>query len=227
MYEEIDLKEFLKEFLSIEIDNIEIYQKAFTHSSYDSKKNYQRLEFLGDAVLNLVISDYLYHKHPNEKEGFLTKERASYVRKEVLGMISEELKFNQILKLGRGEESDGGREKTSILSDILESFIGALYLDKGFLYTRDWILKNLSLFDKYRYDIRDYKSILQERLQKKGNLPVYELVKEDGESHKKNYLIELFIEGELISKGEGRSKKLAEQESAKLALKKLFPDEEI
>lgn len=225
MAEDLDLKKFLEEHLYIKVEDLEIFKKAFTHSSYSSEGSYQRLEFLGDAVLNLVISDFLYNQYPKEKEGFLTKERASYVRKEVLGMISEELKFNELLKLGKGEESDGGREKTSILSDILESFIGALYLDKGFLYTRDWILKNLSLFDKYRHEIRDYKSILQERLQKKGILPSYELASEEGESHRKNYLIELFIDGELISQAEGKNKKLAEQQAAKSALKKIFPDE--
>lgn len=226
MDEKIPLDIFLKDFLQIDFNNFEIYERAFTHSSYNHMRNYQRLEFLGDAVINLVISDYLYNSYPEKDEGTLSRERASYVRKEVLAMISKELRLNNFIKLGRGEELDGGREKISLLSDLFESFLGALYLDKGFLYTKEWVLKKLNLFEKFRYTVKDYKSILQEKLQKKGILPAYELAGEEGESHDRRYTIEIFIEGERISQAVGKNKKLAEQEAAKLALKKMFPDEE-
>ncbi len=222
-----DLKKFLEEILLIEIDNLEVYESAFTHSSYNANNNYQRLEFLGDAVLNQIISEYLFKKYPHEKEGFLTKERATYVRKEVLGMIAHELKLKELLKLGRGEELDGGRDKISILSDLFEAFIGALYLDKGFLYTKDWVLINIYIFEKFRNFVEDYKSLLQEKLQKKGLLPTYLLAKEEGESHKKIYTVEIFIDGEFVSKGDGKNKKLAEQMAACEALKKMFPDEKV
>ncbi len=210
------LREFLKK-RDIETDDYWLYLRAFTHSSY-SQENYQRLEFLGDAVLNLIISDYLFSIYRDKKEGFLTKERASYVRKEILGLISEELGLKEFVRLGKGEEANSGRKKTSILSDVFESFLGAIYLDKGFNFTYQWILNHIDLFRKYKDAIIDYKSLLQERLQKKGLLPYYVLSGEEGVSHDKTYHVDLYIEGEKVSSGEGKNKKSAEQNAAKEAL---------
>jgi len=209
---------FIMEVVGEEVSKIELYEQAVIHPSFDSKKNYQRLEFLGDAVLSLVVSHTLFFENASMSEGMLTKKRMSMVRKEVLSNVCEQLGFKKYILLGKGEERDNGRSKESILSDIFEAFLGAMYLDKGFEFVLGWFGKNSSLFLDAGKEIKDYKSILQELVQqKKMGIPVYIVSKEEGAAHKKLFFVELFVGEKKLSEGSGKSKKIAEQEAAKLA----------
>lgn len=201
-----------------------LYDTAFTHTSYANEnkcESYERLEFLGDAVLELIISNYLYKNDP-EAEGELTKKRAHYVCEDALYMYSLKLKLNQYIKLGIGEEENGGRTRKAIVADIFESFIGALYLDQGLevatkfisIYIIPIIEKNeLSFFN-------DYKSLLQEYVQTDKRDLKYILVDEYGPDHNKSFKMEVRIDDIIYGVGIAGSKKEAEQLAAKDALSK-------
>lgn len=201
-----------------------LYDTAFTHTSYANEnkcESYERLEFLGDAVLELIISNYLYKNDP-EAEGELTKKRAHYVCEDALYMYSLKLKLNKYIKLGIGEEENGGRTRKAIVADIFESFIGALYLDQGLevatkfisIYIIPIIEKNeLSFFN-------DYKSLLQEYVQTDKRDLKYILVDEYGPDHNKSFKMEVRIDDIIYGVGIAGSKKEAEQLAAKDALSK-------
>lgn len=202
---------------------------ALTHSSYanemrvEKEKNNERLEFLGDAVLELVTSEYVYKEYGDLTEGDLTKLRASIVCEQTLSSCARDLNLGEFLLLGKGEDISGGRERDSILSDALESIIGAIYLDGGFTNAKEFIksfimedLKNIDLFF-------DSKTILQEIIQNDNNqLKLhYKLISEEGPDHNKNFTIAVCVGNDEIGCGVGRTKKAAEQEAAFKAIHKL------
>lgn len=212
--------------LRITPKNLKLYKMAFSHSSYVNehklKSDYERLEFLGDKVLDLVISDYLYNNF-DIKEGDMTKIRASYVCENACFKYASDLDFSSYIKVGHGEESDGGRYKKVILADIFESFCGAMYLDLGFLKTKEVILSIIVPYieDENVTFFSDYKSALQEYVQTDGKSAAYEVVEEFGPAHNKEFHVELKVDGILFGKGIGGSKKEAEQEAARDALERL------
>ncbi len=215
--------ELLKKF-GIKPNNPNLYETAFSHTSYSNEngvKSYERLEFLGDAVLELLMSDYLY-KINKYNEGEMTKIRAHYVCETANYEYSVKLGLNKYLKLGKGEEENGGRYRKAIVSDIFESFLGALYLDQGFAKVKEFFENNIvPIIENHEVDFfDDYKSALQEFVQTGKKSLEYKLVKETGPSHNKNFTVEVIIDGIVYGMGKSHSKKSAEQEAAKDALKK-------
>lgn len=212
--------------LNLRVKNKKLYEKAFSHSSYanehKTKQDYERLEFLGDAVVDLVIAEYLY-KQNYDNEGQMTKVRSSYVCEDALYEYSKDLGLNKYIKVGHGEEHDGGKMKKAIVSDIFESFMGAVYLDLGYATVRRLILNIIVPYiedDNINF-FSDYKSCLQECVQTTKQSLEYELVKETGPAHDKNFVIEVKVNGIVYGVGNGSSKKQAEQNAAKNALDKL------
>ncbi|GAB2323057.1 ribonuclease III [Alkalibacterium sp. m-11] len=204
--------------------------EAFTHSSYandhrdEQIRNLERLEFLGDAVLEVTVSEYLYHKYPNHPEGQLTRMRASIVRAESLAKLAKEYNLHQFVRLGKGEEQMNGRTRPSLLCDVFEAFIGAVFVDQGMDVVKD-ILKAI-LFPKIDSGAfshgMDHKTALQELLQRNGVVTIeYTVVDKRGPDHQKEFVVEVNVEGDLFGKGVGRSKKAAEQAAAKVALEML------
>ncbi len=215
----------LFEKLHITPKNQELYETAFSHSSYANehkkKKDYERLEFLGDAVLDLVVGDYLYSHNPQD-EGELTKIRASYVCENALYVYATNLGLQEYILVGHGEESHGGKYKKAIVADIFEALTGAIYLDLGFATARRVLL---SIIVPYIEDQKvcfflDYKSALQEAVQTECKTLKYQVVEESGPSHNKTFTVEVRVDGILYGTGTGTSKKEAEQEAAKDALSK-------
>ena len=206
--------------LNIKTDNTEIYKIAFTHTSYsnehDNSESYERLEFLGDAVLELIISDYLYNEKHLE-EGVMTKMRASYVCEEACATYSKELKFDKYILLGSGETE----ANETILADVFESFIGATYLDQGFSFTKELVLGIIVKYIKSEIDfLHDYKSELQELVQTVKKSVIYEIIDEQGPAHDKVFTCQVKVDNLVMGVGKGSSKKQAEQEAAKVALSK-------
>lgn len=216
----------LFERLKIKPINLKLYNLAFSHSSYVNEKHlkadYERLEFLGDAVLDLVISDYLYNNYLLH-EGDMTKTRANYVCENACFTYASNLGFSKYIKVGHGEEKEGGRFKKVILADIFESFMGAIYLDLGYHEVRRVILDVITPYikDKKTIFFSDYKSALQELVQTDQRSVYYELINESGPAHQKVFTTSVKIDGISYGTGTGNSKKEAEQEAAKNALEKL------
>ena len=216
----------LFDLLKITPKNIKLYQLAFSHSSYVNEKHlkadYERLEFLGDAVLELVISDYLYNQL-DVKEGSMTKITASYVCENACFTYASDLGFSDYIKVGHGEELEGGRFKKVILADIFEAFMGAIYLDLGYDIVKRVILEVITPYieNKNIVFFQDYKSALQELVQTEQRTLHYNLIKEEGPSHAKTFTIEVQIDKITYGIGTAGSKKEAEQEAAKNALEKL------
>lgn len=221
-------KALLKQFGLVFADET-LLETAFTHTSYANEhrllkiSHNERLEFLGDAVLQLIISEYLYTKYPKRPEGDLSKLRSMIVREESLAGFARDCQFDQFIKLGRGEEKSGGRNRDTILGDLFEAFLGALLLDKGveavksFLY--QVMIPKVEAGDFER--VTDYKTKLQELLQINGDVEItYQVVSETGPAHAKNFEVAVLINGRKSGQGQGRSKKLAEQEAAKNAFEK-------
>ncbi|MDD6223709.1 MAG: ribonuclease III [bacterium] len=212
--------------LGIKPNNKKIYQLAFSHSSYVNEKHlkadYERLEFLGDAVLDLVMSDYLYNQL-DAKEGDMTKIRASYVCENACFRYASDLNFSDYIKVGHGEELEGGRYKKVILADIFEAFMGAVYLDLGYDTVKEMILKIIVPYiqDDSIIFFQDYKSVLQELVQTDQRSLYYQLIKEEGPAHDKKFTMEVKIDQITYGIGTAGSKKEAEQEAAKNALEKL------
>ncbi|MBM7552782.1 ribonuclease-3 [Thalassobacillus pellis] len=219
-----------QEKVDIHFKNVELLKQAFTHSSYvnehrkTDREDNERLEFLGDAVLELGVSQYLYRQFPEMSEGELTKFRASIVCEISLVRFSDELNFSELIQLGKGEEMTGGRNRPALLADVFEAFIGALYLDQGF----DAVI---TFLEKYVYPkikkgafshAMDYKSQLQEVVQREKNrLIEYEIVEEIGPAHNREFVAHVRIQGETTGIGIGRTKKESEQRAAEEALKKI------
>ncbi|NBI06856.1 ribonuclease III [Senegalia massiliensis] len=226
----IKLKQF-QERINYEFSDITLLNKALTHSSYanefKSKKILynERLEFLGDSVLGLVISDYIFNKYKNFPEGELTKIRALTVCEPSLAEISKKLNLGEFMLLGKGEEATGGRTRISILSDAFEAVIGAIYLDGGMKASKKFILNNLleTIINAVNGEmLLDYKTELQEIIQQDSNSNIkYNVVKEEGPDHNKKFYVEVSNNGKILGTGKGNSKKEAEQNAAKFALKKV------
>lgn len=224
------MKQLLKK-LEINSDNIELFKTALTHTSYANEHgvlSYERLEYLGDAVLELVMSDYLYNNY-HEEEGKMTKLRSQYVCEDALYEYSLKLGLNEYLRLGHGEEESGGKYRKAIVADIFESFIGAIYLDKGYDYVKEFIHRHIiPLIDAGIVDfIGDYKSLLQEKVQTDKRSLEYIVVDEDGPAHNKTFTVEVRIDDIIYGRGIAHSKKEAEQEAAKDALNKSVSIKEV
>lgn len=221
------LLEELEEKIGYCFQDKSLFRQALTHSSFSNEqkinkwKNYERIEYLGDAVLELISSDYFYHAYPEETEGNLTKMRASAVCEQALAITARELQLGGYMVFGKGEEQNGGRERESIIADAVEAIIGAIYLDGGLeqakRFIHGFVLNDLD----HKRLFYDAKSILQERIQeaKLGEL-TYELIREEGPEHEKNFVMEARLNGETIGTGQGKSKKTAQQHAAYDALLK-------
>ena len=206
----------------------DLLELAFTHRSYareqglEEPASNQRLEYLGDAVLDLVCAAHLYHTRPDMPEGDLTRLKAAVVRKSALASVARELKLGQYILLGRGEEATGGRRKASLLADVVEALIGAVFLSSGFDGAREFVLEHFSslLEDvESRESLRDHKSALQEILQARSMPPPrYRVVRTEGPPHDRWFTVEACLNGEVIGAGEGGAKRAAEQEAAEEAL---------
>ena len=204
--------------------NKELLKTALTHTSYAYQynvKSYERLEFLGDKVLDFIVSEYLY-KNTENAEGEMTKLRSYYVCENAHYEYSKQLGLNEYVLLGNGEEESGGRDRKAIIADIYEAFIGAIFLDQGFEYVKSFIYKYIipMIEDKSISFFTDYKSILQEFVQTDKRELVYEVINEEGPAHDKTFTVVVKIDDILYGKGIAGSKKEAEQLAAKDALQK-------
>ena len=200
-------------------------EQAFVHSSADAGESYERLEFLGDAVLELTVSEHLFFEKPDYSEGEMTKCRAALVNESALVKLARELNVSDYLTLGRGERNSGGADKPSILADAVEALIGAVYVDGGFDAARGVVQRLMEgSFDNVLSGggVRDYKTRLQEYYHKQGISDIrYTVYKEEGPPHDKVFYVKLLVAGEEISQGKGRSKKTAEQKAARQACMKV------
>ena len=204
-----------------------LLKTALTHRSHSANNN-ERLEFLGDAVLDLVISELLYQFYSEQTEGSLSRMRSNLVKGDTLAVLAKELNLGDYLVLGKGENTSGGRERLSLLSNALEAIIGAIFLDGGYVAAKNVIIK---IFDSRIQDLdiksehRDHKSILQEKLQGlKQGLPVYSLIRSVG-NHNKTFVVECSIKfGEIITQASGKTLRVAEQKAASKALKAMQND---
>lgn len=224
--------EILQELMGYKFRERSFLVRALTHSSFSNEnkkeklKNNERLEFLGDSVLGLIISEYLFSHYANLEEGQLTKIRAKIVCEASLGSASKALRLGEFMMFGRGEELTGGRERTSILSDAFEALIAAIFLDGGMEEARAFVLRRLDVVIKDAVEGKlfvDYKTRLQEVIQiQKGNRIKYEIVREEGPDHSKIFYTEVRLNDVTIGVGSGHSKKESEQEAAKHGLKRLM-----
>ncbi len=223
------LKEF-EEIIGYRFSDRSLLETALTHSSFANEnrnKNIlynERLEFLGDSVLSLVVSNYLFENYKNLPEGDLTKARATIVCERSLQECATNIELGKFLILGKGEEHSGGRTRASILADAFEALIAAIYLDSDFAVTREWLLGQLYdtiLLAVKGKSFKDYKTALQEQMQKKGLADIcYEVTGESGPDHCKVFYVQVSVNGKVMGQGEGSSKKNAEQMAAKDALSK-------
>ena len=222
----------LEKAIGYQFRNITLLQNALSHSSYanerwhDSLKSNERLEFLGDSVLGMVVAEHLYRTFPNRPEGELTRMRADMVCEKTLASVANGLGLGKHLLLGKGEEQGGGRSRESILADAVESVIAACYLDGGMTaavqFIQKFILVNVPVTKLHN---ADYKTALQELVQQKKNqVLAYKLVGESGPDHDKEFRVELTLNGEVVGMGIGSSKKRAEQAAAQKALEALYPN---
>jgi ribonuclease-3 len=222
----------LEQAIGYRFRDITLLQNALAHSSYANERwhnslmSNERLEFLGDSILGMTVAEYLYRQFPDRPEGELTRMRADMVCEQTLANVARQIGLGEHLHLGHGEEQGGGRDRASILADAVESVIAACYLDGGFEPAKSFIARFI-LCDvpvKQLHN-RDYKTALQEQVQKKKDQLIrYTLVGETGPDHDKRFCVAVSINGETVGEGTGRSKKRAEQEAAKAALEALFPE---
>lgn len=218
----------LEQKLAISFNNKDLLKQAFIHRSYlnenpniDLEHN-ERLEFLGDAVLELVVTEYLYKNYPNKSEGELTSWRAALVNAKMLSGIAQNLGFNDFLLLSRGEAKETGKARQYILANTLEAFIGAMYIDLGYDTCRNFIIKHLIVKLPEIIEARlfkDPKSLFQEEAQERvGITPTYKVLKELGPDHAKIFEVGAYLKDELVATGKGTSKQEAEEEAARKAL---------
>ena len=222
----------LEKAIGYRFSNITLLQNALTHSSYanecwhDSLKSNERLEFLGDSILGMVVAEYLYRNFPSRTEGELTKMRADMVCEKALARVADRLKLGSYLLLGHGEEQTGGRERASILADAVESVIAACFLDGGMVAAQSFIdrfvLRDVPVTKLQNVD---YKTQLQELVQQKKNQVLsYDLIGESGPDHDKRFEVALTLNGKVVGTGSGSSKKRAEQAAAAVAIRTLFSE---
>lgn len=220
--------ESLETKLNYKFNNIELLKNALIHSSYANEVrgntySNERLEFLGDSVLSIIVADHIYHKYPNMPEGELTRLRASLVCEKSLCNFSRELAIGEYLKLGKGENKNGGRERDSILADAFEAVLAAIYIDGGMYAAKNHIMNTVLRDLEHHSDedtFKDYKTTLQEIIQRNPEESVtYILVDESGPDHDKKFTVAVKLNSNIIGQGSGKSKKQAEQMAAKQALK--------
>ena len=224
------MKDFsiLEKKLGLKFKNKELLMQAFTHRSYLNENqdfkldNNERLEFLGDAVIELIVTENLYKEYPEKTEGELTNWRAALVNAKMMTSVSEELGFNDFLLLSRGESKEVGKARAYILANVFEALLGALYLDSGYKpceeFIKKYLLKNLANILKDG-SYKDSKSKFQEEAQEKVSItPSYKVIKESGPDHDKKFIVGVFLGSELVAEGEGSSKQEAEEAAAELAL---------
>lgn len=223
-------KQQIEEILNIQVKDLSLFEEAFTHPSYVndhpgvSLTHYERLEFLGDAAIELAVSDHLYRYFPDEPEGQLTKWRASIVRAESLAEAMSQTGLIKFVRLGKGEDQLRARQRVSLLCDVFEAMIGAVYIEKDLKHVNQ-------ILDMFLYPLiqsnqltntRDFKSHLQEELQKKGQVTItYSIIDEKGPDHQKEFWSEVRVDGHILGKGYGTSRKRAEQSAAQNALENL------
>lgn len=214
-----------EEIIGYKFKDKSLLQTALTHSSYANEMNgkvdyNERLEFLGDSVLGMITAEFLFTHHPEMPEGKLTKTRASMVCEKSLHKFAQSIKLGEFMYLGKGEINTGGRERPSILADAFESLIAAIYLDAGFEEAKKFVLGFISNADIEEPVITDYKTALQEIVQRNpGEYLEYFMVGESGPDHCKTFIVEVHLNNNVIGTGEGRSKKQAEQMAAKATLR--------
>ncbi len=219
------IAEDLQKSLGYQFKNEKLITEALTHRSYSKDFNNERLEYLGDAVLDLIVGEYLYHLFPEAEEGILSKLRAALVNEEAFTKLAKRLNLGKYLLLSPAEENNKGREKPSILSSAFEALIGALYLEAGFDKAKEIALKLIKEeYPKITPEelLKDYKTTLQEITQAHfGVVPEYRLLSATGPDHRKEFEIGVYIHDKEYAKAKGRSKKAAQQEGARLTIEKL------
>ncbi len=214
-----------------QINNSLLLETALTHRSAlnerisQATESNERLEFLGDAVLELITTEFLFNKFPHEPEGKLTAYRSSLVKTTTLAEVAKDLGLGEKLYMSKGEEATGGRNNPGLLADTTEAIIGAIYLDQGYETTKKFLKENLfNKFDEIKKQklYQDSKSVLQEIVQAKGfEAPIYKVIKEEGPDHSKQFTVEVLIDSQPAGIGMGKSKQAAQQAAAQTALKKL------
>ncbi len=217
--------------LGISFRQESLLEMAFVHSSYLNENpgfagsSNERLEFLGDAILNFIVAEKLYEEFPELSEGNLTEIRASLVCRDTLAEIASSLELGDWLLLGQGEEANGGRARPSNLANAMEALVGAIYLEQGLARARRFIFRQLKpRLDKIKAGKRtpNYKALVQELVQGQKRLtPVYRLMETAGPDHSKQFTVEILVEGEVVGNGTGKSKKAAENQAARAAWEKL------
>lgn len=224
--------EELQDLLGVKFNDIGMLNQSLSHTSYayelegnNGLFQNERLEFLGDVVLGLIVSEYIYHKYPTYMEGDLAKVRAKVVSRPILTKRAKLLNLGKYILLGKGEEMTGGRSRHSILADTFEAVIGAIYLDSGLEKSRSFILSQLKEdIEKITYDahVQDYKTDFQEFTQKKfKTLPFYKVINKEGPDHKRTFEVAVIVKGKIWGIGKGGSKKEAEQQAAFYAFQKV------
>ncbi len=225
------MKDFslLEKKLNLKFNNKDLLTQAFAHRSYLNENptfhlsNNERLEFLGDAVLELVVTEYLYQAYPAKSEGDLTSWRAALVNTKMLTSVSQDIGFNDFLLLSKGEKKEKGKGRNYILANTFEAVVGAIYLDQGYESCKDFISKYLIIKLPHIIEsgqFRDSKSLFQEKAQEKtGVTPIYKILEEWGPDHAKQFKMGVFLNAEMVAKGEGLSKQEAEENAAKQAIK--------
>ncbi len=206
--------------------NKRLLETALTHKSClnehpEIKESNERLEFLGDAILEFVITETLYKSFPDKQEGYLTSLRANLVNTQNLAEVAKKLNIGKLIHLSKGEEDGGGRENPSLLADTVEAIIGALYIDQGLTKVEEFIKENLvtEIPDKVLKPLKDAKSRFQEYIQAKGlPAPKYKVLKESGPDHDRDFVVQVQVQGRIYGEGTGKSKGQAEQEAAREAL---------
>ncbi len=225
----LDLNE-LQQRLGMTFANGQLLRQAFTHSSYVNEhrggkhKDNERLEFLGDAVLELAVSEFLFNTYTQRSEGELTRLRATIVCESSLVRFAEDLQFGKYVRLGKGEEMTGGRTRPALLADVFEAFIGALYLDQGFEAVQHFMQHYVfpKLATEGRLQFQDFKTQLQEFVQQRGMGQLqYKIVAEKGPAHDREFVAEVYLDTECLGVGTGKSKKESEQQAAQKALVQL------
>ena len=220
--------EILQKNIKYQFKNIELLKNALTHTSYAYEHNIksnEKLEFLGDSILEFISSDYIYKNYPKLKEGEMTKVRATVVCESSLYKIAKKHNFGDFLYTGKSERVSKGNQKPAILADSVEAIIAGIYLDGGLESAKKFIIENLKdeieIATKH-VGIKDYKTVLQEKLQENGNIKIeYKIIKETGPDHDKTFEAEVLVEGKKIATGIGKNKKHAEMEAARKALKQI------
>jgi len=226
----MDIETFEKEY-KVQFNDKQLLKQSFTHSSYVNEHQYkhlqdnERLEFLGDAVLELAVSKHIFHKYKTMSEGEMTQLRSALVCEPSLAKIAKDIHFGNYITLGKGEEQTGGRFRPSILADVFEAFLGALYLDQGFNHVIKFLEKHMfsRIKDGAYSHTMDYKSELQEIVQQYlGSMATYDIIAESGPAHNRQFVAQVSVRHLLTATGKGRSKKEAEQQAAKRALDQII-----